>query len=74
MLKNFREKVMNTKSDENRIVIPFLEGLSFPASEISMHLKDFVFLAGGLSFLTTFIILCLVPLAGFFVRARLLIF
>lgn len=50
---------MNTKNDENRIIIPFLEGLSFPASEISMHLKDFVFLAGGLSFLTTLIILCL---------------
>lgn len=50
---------MSTKNDENKIVIPFFEGLSFPASEISMHLKEFFGLAGGLSFLTTIIILCL---------------
>jgi len=50
---------MSAENDENKVVIPFFEGLSFPATEVSMHLKEFIFLAGGLSFLMTIVILCL---------------
>ena len=50
---------MSKNDDENKVVIPFFEGLSFPVTELSMHLKEFVCLAGFLSFLTTIIILCL---------------